>query len=169
MEDIYVWISTIGALMMAILAIFVRLKATKKPVSVKKIILPPFFMSSGFLMFLYEPTRLSFPQIMEALSVGMVFSILLIKTSNFEIKDNQIYLRRSKAFFFILVGLLVARVIFKIIIGDAIHFEELAGMFFLLAFGMILPWRISMLFKFRQMEKKLESNTNSEWVLPVKS
>ncbi len=143
---------------MASLAIIIRVKATKRPVSEKKIIFPPVFMSTGFLMFLYEPARPAFLQVLEAVAVGMVFSILLIKTSKFEIRDQQIYLKRSKAFGFILIGLLLVRIVFKLLIGDAINVEELAGMFFLLAYGMIIPWRISMYINFKKIEKELDSN-----------
>ncbi|WP_100400861.1 CcdC family protein [Bacillus sp. FJAT-44742] len=148
-------LGTLGAAMMAALAIIIRLKAIKKPATLKKIVLPPIFMSTGFLMFLYEPARLSPLQIMEALAVGLIFSIFLIKTSKFEIKNNQIYLRRSKAFVFILIFLLLARITFKTIIGDAIHVAELAGMFFILAYGMILPWRVAMLLGYKKAEKEL--------------
>ncbi len=155
--------------MMATLALIIRLKANKKPASAKKIILPPLFMSTGFFMFLYEPARPAFLQVIEALAVGMLFSILLIKTSKFEIRDNQIYLKRSKAFAFILIGLLVARIAFKLLIGDAINIEELAGMFFLLAYGMILPWRISMYVNYRKIAKELEKNPKSKWIVPAQT
>jgi membrane protein CcdC involved in cytochrome C biogenesis len=89
----------------------------------------------------------------------MIFSILLIKTSKFEIKNRQIYLKRSKAFAFILIGLLLLRVVFKLFIGDVINVEELAGMFFLLAYGMIIPWRISMYVNFRKVAKELDSKS----------
>lgn len=163
-----VLLTTIGAAMMATLAIIIRLKATKKPASIKKIVLPPLFMSTGFLMFLYEPTRPAPLQVLEALSVGMLFSILLIKTSKFEIKDQEIYLKRSKAFVFILVGLLVARILFKIIIGDSINVEELSGMFFLLAYGMIIPWRIAMYISFRKVEQELKNNSK-ETLVPAET
>ncbi|MDE5412855.1 CcdC family protein [Alkalihalobacterium chitinilyticum] len=163
-----VLLTTIGAAMMATLAIIIRLKATKKPASIKKIVLPPLFMSTGFLMFLYEPTRPAPLQVLEALSVGMLFSILLIKTSKFEIKDQEIYLKRSKAFVFILVGLLIARILFKIIIGDSINVEELSGMFFLLAYGMIIPWRIAMYLSFRKVEQELK-NSSKETLVPAET
>ncbi|WP_062050896.1 CcdC family protein [Bacillus sp. JCM 19034] len=157
MNEIYIWLTTFGAIGMAILALFIRLKAIKHPATIKKIILPPLFMSTGFIMFLYEPARPSTLQVMEAIAVGLIFSIFLIKTSTFEIRNQQIYLKRSKAFVFILMGLLVIRIIFKLIIGDSIIVEELAGMFFLLAYGMIVPWRISMLMKYRKLEKQLKA------------
>jgi len=162
LNDTYVWITTIGAVVMAMFAFVIRLRATKKPVSVKKIIIPPFAMSTGFLMFLYEPARPAFLQVIEAVLVGILFSILLIKTSKFEIRNQQIYMKRSKAFAFILIGLLLARIIFKLVIGDAIHVEELAGMFFLLAYGMIIPWRISMYINYRKIEKELEEHIRTQ-------
>ncbi|WP_373558526.1 CcdC family protein [Bacillus sp. FJAT-45350] len=162
---------TVAAACMAMLAIIIRLRATKKPASVKKIILPPIFMSTGFLMFLYEPTRPAPLQVIEALAVGVLFSILLIKTSKFEIKEDKIYLKRSKAFAFILVGLLLLRIGFKIIIGDAINIEELGGMFFLLAYGMIIPWRISMYLQYKKVEQelKLEQEKTRTPIVPLET
>ncbi|WP_417900476.1 cytochrome c biogenesis protein CcdC [Bacillus haimaensis] len=145
-------LSTIFAVCMALLVIFVRMKAAKKPSSVKKIILPPIFMSTGALMFLFPEFRVSPLQIIEALSVGAVFSIFLIKTSKFEIKDSDIYLKRSKAFAFILLGLLVIRVVMKLVLSTTIDIGELTGMFWLLAFGMIVPWRIAMYIKYKKLE-----------------
>jgi membrane protein CcdC involved in cytochrome C biogenesis len=82
--------SSIAAILMGFMVIFIRTKAQKKPVSAKKIILPPVFMSTGALMFISPFFRVHPPQIIEALFVGMVFSILLIKTSKFEIRDDDI-------------------------------------------------------------------------------
>ncbi|SDH01101.1 Membrane protein CcdC involved in cytochrome C biogenesis [Alteribacillus persepolensis] len=152
---------TIGAFVMAVIAMIVRMKAIKKPATEKKIILPPLFMSTGFLMFLYEPTHISAIQFFEAFSVGLLFSVLLIKTSQFEVKESDIYMKRSKAFVFLLFGLLIARVVFKIIIGDSINIEELAAMFFILAYGMIIPWRIYMLIAFRKMKKQMDVQHNT--------
>ncbi|WP_088105202.1 CcdC family protein [Halalkalibacter urbisdiaboli] len=167
MNDIYVVMSSIGAICMGLLAMVIRLKAIKQPASARKIILPPLFMSTGFLMFLYEPARPALLQVIEAFTVGMIFSILLIKTSKFEVRDNQIFLKRSKAFVFILVGLLLIRILFKLIIGDTIQVEELAGMFFLLAYGMIIPWRISMFLSYRKLQKELKNG--NEFIVPAKT
>ncbi|MFC0525006.1 CcdC family protein [Pontibacillus salicampi] len=151
------WIiaSSIVAVLMATTMIFVRLRASRKPASVKKIILPPFFMSTGALMFVFEPFRVEWIQVLEAFSVGVVFSIFLIKTSKFEIREKDIYLIPSKAFAFILFGLLALRIVLKTLIGQHVSFGETSGMFFLLAFGMILSWRIAMLIKYKQVERKL--------------
>jgi membrane protein CcdC involved in cytochrome C biogenesis len=151
----YVLASTVGAIGMAIFVTFMRMKAAKKPATAKKIILPPIFMSTGALMFIFPFFRVHTLQIIEALSVGMLFSILLIKTSKFEIRDQDIYLIRSKAFIFILIGLLIVRVIAKLVLSSSIDVGELSGMFWILAFGMIVPWRIAMYLQFLKLHKQL--------------
>jgi membrane protein CcdC involved in cytochrome C biogenesis len=148
--------STVTALIMATLMIFVRMKAAKKPASVKKIILPPIMMSTGAFMFLIPMFRISFLEVIEALSVGVIFSILLIVTSKFEVKGEDIFLIPSKAFVFVLFGLLALRLILKTIIGQTISLGETSGMFFMLAFGMIISWRVSMLYKFLKLKRKIE-------------
>lgn len=148
--------STVVAVFMAVVMIFVRLKAARKPASVKKIILPPIFMSTGALMFLFPEFRVNWTEVMEALMVGIIFSVFLIKTSKFEIKQNEIYLIPSKSFIFILFGLLFLRTIIKLIVGSKISLGETSGMFFLLAFGMIITWRIAMLVKFKKLEKQIK-------------
>lgn len=153
----YVLVSTLVATMMAIAMIFVRLRASKRPVSAKKIILPPLFMSTGAFMFLFPVFRVEWAQVLEAMSVGIVFSVLLIISSKFEIKEGDIYLIPSRAFVFILFGLLLLRIVLKLIVGQSISVGETGGMFFLLAFGMIVSWRVAMLYKFRKLEKQLYS------------
>jgi membrane protein CcdC involved in cytochrome C biogenesis len=151
----FVVVSSIGAVFMGIFALFVRMKAAKKPTNVKKIILPPVFMSSGALMYVVPEFRLTPLEIVEVVIVGMLFSILLIKTSKFEIRENEIYLKRSKAFMYILVGLLIVRLALKSILSTTIDFGELSGMFFLLAFSMIVPWRVAMYLDYKKLYKQL--------------
>lgn len=148
-------ISSVGAVVMAVLVMFVRLKAAKKPTNAKKIILPPIFMSTGALMYISPAFRLSLTEVLEAVILGMLFSILLIKTSKFEIRDEDIYLKRSKAFIFILIGLLVIRVILKYVLSATIVYTQLGGMFFLLAYSMIVPWRVAMYTDYRKLYKQL--------------
>jgi membrane protein CcdC involved in cytochrome C biogenesis len=154
----YVLLSTIGAIGMGTLAMIVRMKAAKKPASAKKIILPPIFMSTGALMFIFPMFRVSFLQVMEALAIGMLFSILLIRTSKFEIRNQDIYLKRSKAFIYILVGLLAVRIIAKMVLSATIDVGELGGMFWILAFGMIVPWRIAMYLEYKKLHRELHES-----------
>lgn len=152
------WIvaSTIAAMLMAILMIIIRLKASHQPTSVKKIVLPPMMMATGGLMFIFPQFQLNWIQALEALGIGMIFSILLIKTSAFTIRGRDIYLTPSKSFTFILFGLLIARLLMKMMIGSQLTLGETGGLFFLLAFGMISTWRITMLYQYKQIEKKFK-------------
>lgn len=145
--------TTIMAAAMGTFALFIRLRAQKKPVSAKKILIPPFAMSTGALMFIFEEFRVAPMQILEAVALGLVFSVVLIATSKFEVRDDAIYMKQSKAFPFILVGLLIFRIVLKMLFADSLDVGELAGMFFILAFSMLLPWRIGMLIKYKKLVK----------------
>ncbi|MGG0668141.1 CcdC family protein [Sporosarcina koreensis] len=151
--------STLLFLFMGTLAFIVRTKAAKKPISPKRIILPPLFMSTGALMFLFEEFRVPWTQVFESLFVGMLFSIVLIKTTNFEEKDDKLYVKKSRAFLFILFGLLIVRFVAKLILSSSIDVGELGGMFWILAFGMIVPWRIGMLVKYYKLENTIEKTS----------
>lgn len=104
-------------------------------------------------MFFIPEFRLNATEVIEALLLGAIFSLLLIKTTKFEREGKDIYLIPSKAFIFVLIGLFLLRLIIKIIVGAHISFGETSGMFFLLAFGMIISWRIAMLIKYYQLKK----------------
>lgn len=148
------WIvTTVGALCMGMFVLVIRLRAQKKPVTAKKIIIPPIAMSTGALMFIFEEFRVAPLQIAEAALIGVLFSTILIVTSKFEVRDGIIFMKQSKAFPFILVGLLVIRIIMKLIFANSLDVGELGGMFYIMAFSMILPWRLAMLVKFKKLEK----------------
>ncbi|MCP8969108.1 CcdC family protein [Ectobacillus ponti] len=149
-------LSSIVAVCMAIGAMFIRLKAAQKPASLKKIILPPFFMSTGTLMYVFPMFRLTLSEMAEAIAVGLFFSIFLIKTSKFEVRGQDIYLKRSKAFIFILIGLLAVRIAFKSYLSQTIELGQLSGMFFLLAFSMIVSWRVAMYRSYKKLETDMK-------------
>ncbi|WP_188205893.1 CcdC family protein [Alkalibacillus aidingensis] len=150
---------SIGAVFMASAMIIVRMRAAKRPASVKKIILPPLFMSSGALMFFFPYFQIGWLQVIEAAAVGILFSVLLIYTSHFEIREEQIYLKPSKALGFILIGLLIGRITFKTILGHDISVGEMSAMFYILAFAMLVTWRIVMLKKFLKLRDEMIEKT----------
>lgn len=151
--NVMVIISSVIAIGMGILVTTVRAKSAKKPANVKKILLPPLFMSTGALMFIFPFFRVTGREIIEALLVGIIFSSVLIWTSRFERRDGDIYLKQSKAFIFILIGLLIVRLVGKLLLSASIDVGQLSGMFWLLAFGMIVPWRIAMYLQFKKLQK----------------
>ena len=151
----YLIFSIVVAFLMGAVVIVIRMKAQKFPVNEKKIILPPFFMATGALMYIIPYFRLTGMEMLESLILGVLFSTVLIWTSRFEVKGSEIYMKRSKAFPIILISLLVIRTVIKIFVSNQIEPGEVAGMFFLLAFCMIVPWRLAMLYKFKKVKKSL--------------
>ena len=144
----YLVFSIVFAFLMGAVVIVIRMKAQQFPVNEKKIILPPFFMATGALMYVVPYFRLTGMEMLESLILGVLFSTVLIWTSRFEVKDDNIYMKRSKAF-------LIIRTVIKIFISSEIDPGEIAGMFFLLAFCMIVPWRCAMLYKYKKLQKNL--------------
>ncbi|MXQ53574.1 CcdC family protein [Shimazuella alba] len=140
----------LGALSM----IYIRIKAAAKPTNAKKILIPPLGMSTGFFMFFYEPTHISWTWAGIAFLCGAVFfSIPLIKTSKFELRSGQVFLKRSPALIFILVGLLTIRFALHSYIEEFLSIPQTGGLFFILAFGMLLPWRIAMYLQYQKLLK----------------
>ena len=151
----YLVFSIVFAFLMGAVVIVIRMKAQQFPVNEKKIILPPFFMATGALMYVVPYFRLTGMEMLESLILGVLFSTVLIWTSRFEVKDDNIYMKRYKAFTIILISLLIIRTVIKIFISSEIDPGEIAGMFFLLAFCMIVPWRCAMLYKYKKLQKNL--------------
>lgn len=160
-QTILVVASTAIAVFMVITMNVMRMKSAKKPVTAKKIILPPFFMSTGLFMFLIPIFRVGIIEIIEAFIVGAIFSIFLIKTSKFTVEDNEIYLKPSKAFVIIIISLFAVRLALKRVIETQIDVGQTSGMFYLLALSMIFTWRIAMLIQYKKLEKKLGKEKNT--------
>jgi membrane protein CcdC involved in cytochrome C biogenesis len=147
--------ATLGAVLMALMVIAIRLKAAQRPTSIKKIIMPPIGMTTGFLMFLAPATHIPVTWGIGAFLAGAIFlSYPLIRTSKFHVVDGQIYLRRSKAFVFILLGLLAVRLVLHSYVEQYITLPQTGAVFFLLAYGMIIPWRIAMVVEYLRTRER---------------
>lgn len=135
-------------------AIIVRQRAAKRPLTMKKILIPPIMMSTGALMYVFPYFRLTPVEIGESILMGALFSIVLVVTTKYEEKDGQLYVRQSKLFPLILVTLLILRIVLKSILSISISPGEIGGMFFLLAFVMIVIWRLSMFINLKSFKKQ---------------
>lgn len=137
--------STLGAVFMALMVIFIRLKASARPVTVRKIWIPPLGMSTGFAMFVVPEVRFPWWWAVLAFLVGwFIFAYPLMRSTRFEEREGQIYAQRSKSFAFILLGLLLIRTLLHEVINQYVSVPQSGGLFFILAFGMILHWRVFM-------------------------
>jgi len=145
-----------GSLFMSIVAgaavIAVRMKAANKPTSLRKIVMPPVGMSTGFLMFVSPLTHVSLLWALTALAAGvLLFAPPLIATSHFERVGDHIFLRRSRLFIYIIIGLFVVRIALHDIVERYVTVPQTGALFFLLAFGMLVPWRLAMLLRYRRL------------------
>lgn len=131
-----------------------RVRETRRPVSLKSIVIPPLGMSTGFCMFLAPMMRVPWSWAAAAFLIGaFVFSYPLARTSSLEWMDGQIMMRRSRAFLAILLALVVVRVALHDYLEHVISAQQTAGVYFILAFGMILRWRVAMLLSYRRLSR----------------
>lgn len=122
-----------------------RLRETSRPVTVRKIVIPPLGMSTGLSMFLFPPARIPILWALGAFILGvLVFSYPLIKTSTLHRRGDTVVLERSKAFVWILLGLVAVRLLLRNYVEQYVNPLQTGALFFLLAFGMVLRWRVSM-------------------------
>nr|WP_279591744.1 cytochrome c biogenesis protein CcdC [Paenibacillus sp. F411] len=137
--------STVGMLVMALAVILIRVKASHRPVTVRKIIIPPLGMTTGFLMFVVPEVRIPLLWAIVSFLVGwFIFSYPLIRGTRFELVEGQVFIQRSRSFVFILLGLLTVRLLLHTYIEQHISIPQTGALFFLLAYGMITHWRVSM-------------------------
>lgn len=155
-------VGMIVAIFMTIFWNLYRVRETMRPITIRKIILPPIFMSTGAFMYIVPAFRLTSLDIIEAILLGAICSIFLVRTSKFEVKENQVYLQRSKAFLIVILGLVIVRTGIKSILSTEINYGELSGMFFLVAFVMIVIWRVNMYIKYKKIEKEIQFNLIEE-------
>ncbi len=162
-KTIVILFSIIVPIIMYTMINYIRLKNSSKPVETRKLILPPLFMATGASMYIVPMFRPTGIEIIFAIISGMLFSILLIKTSKFEVRGGQIYLQRSKLFIVVLLGLIAVRFIAKLVLTDTFDIEpaQMSGAFFLLAFSMILPWRVGMYLNYRKIRAELDARESA--------
>ena len=129
-----------------------RVRETRVPVTPRAIIIPPVAMSSGFFMFFAPMTRVPWWWAVVGFLTGLlVFSWPLVRSTRLEPRDGVIYMKRSRAFLVILLGLLAVRLLLHDYIGQIISPLQTASLFYLTAFGMIARWRAVMYLQYRQL------------------
>jgi membrane protein CcdC involved in cytochrome C biogenesis len=142
----------IGPIFGGIALIVWRVRETRVPVTTRGIIIPPLAMSSAFFMFLSPLTRIPWSWAIGAFFFGLlVLSWPLMRSTRLERRGGVIYMQRSRAFLFILLGLLAIRLLLHDYIGHVISPLQTASLFYLTAFGMIVRWRAEMYRLFRKV------------------
>lgn len=144
---------SIVAAIAGLLAVLVwRMREGRTAVTVRKILIPPVGMATGFAMFLIPAFRVPLSWAFAAFLVGAVaLAYPLLLTSRLERNGETIIMKRSGAFFSVVIGLAAIRYLARSYFDTLLTVEQTGALFFVLAFGMILRWRLSMFFKYRAL------------------
>ncbi|MBI3792346.1 MAG: cytochrome c biogenesis protein CcdC [Gemmatimonadetes bacterium] len=142
----------IGPLFGGVALLAWRVRETRVPLTVRAIVLPPLAMSTGFFMFFSPLTHVSWAWAMAAFLLGLlVLAWPLVRSSRLTVRDGTVYMQRSRAFLWILLGLLAVRLLLHDYVGHLISPLQTASLFYLMAFGMIVHWRVAMYLQFRRI------------------
>ena len=132
-----------------------RVREGRTAVTIRKIVIPPIGMATGFSMFLVPAFRIPLGWAVCAFLIGAAgLAYPLIYTSRLVRDGETIMMRRSNVFFLIVVALAVIRILARGYIDTILNIKQTAALFFVLAFGMILRWRLSMFFEYRQLTRE---------------
>ena len=135
--------------------LFWRVREGRTAVTARKIIAPTLGMSTGFCMFFAPQFRVPWLWALAAFLVGAILLAWpLLATSRLEHDGTAIMMRRSKAFFLVILVLAAVRYFARGYFDHLLTLEQTGGLFFILAFGMILRWRIAMLCQYRQLRAR---------------
>ena len=146
-------IASFGAALIGTLAILVwRVRESRRPVSLPSLIIPPLGMSTGFSMFAMPAFRIPWTWGLAAFVLGaFVFAYPLVSSPQLTIEDGLIMMRRSRWFLVVILGLAAVRLGLREYVSSIISVQQTAGLFFVLAFGMIVRWRTTLLMEYRQL------------------
>jgi len=129
-----------------------RVREARGAVSVKKIVIPPLGMATGFSMFAVPAFRVPWTWAAMALLLGAsALAYPLLRTSRLVRQGGVIMMQRSNAFFAVILGLAAIRLMARGYVDTVLSGKQTAAVFYLLAFGMIVRWRTRMLLEYRKL------------------
>ena len=148
MSSVHILIPLIGG----ILVLLWRFEETRRPLTARRIIIPPLGMSTGSFMFLYPPTRIPWVWGLASFCAGaLLLAWPLISSTTLKIEESQVYLQRSRAFLLVILVLFVLRLALRSQIEPYLSLLQTGSLFYLLALGMIVHWRWNMWRRFQKL------------------
>ena len=145
-------LSLIASIGGALVVLAWRVQETRTPVSAKKIVIPPLGMATGFCMFIAPVFRMPWTWALTAFALGaLVLAYPLIRTSRLVREGDTVTMQRSNIFFAVIVVLAGIRIGARAYLDSVLSVPQTAGLFFILAFGMILRWRVQMYVAYRAL------------------
>ncbi|HEY1581212.1 MAG TPA: cytochrome c biogenesis protein CcdC [Terracidiphilus sp.] len=151
--------SVLGAAVGAVAVIIWRLREARTAVSLRKIIIPPLGMATGFCMFVDSAFRVPWTYALSAFLIGaIVLAWPLLLTTRLELQGETVRMKRSSAFLLVILVLAAIRLLARGYFDKILTAQQTAGVFFILAFGMILIWRAKMLVDFKRLTADLDTS-----------
>lgn len=145
-------LSFVSSVVGAVAVMIWRVRETRTPVSLKKIVMPPLGMATGFAMFAVPMFRVPVTWAIVAFMLGaLILAYPLLRTSRLTRDGDAVMMQRSNAFLAVLLVLAAIRIGARGYLDTMLTVQQTAGLFFILAFGMILRWRAQMLVEYRAL------------------
>jgi membrane protein CcdC involved in cytochrome C biogenesis len=122
-----------------------RVHEGRSVVTVRKILIPPLGMSTGFCMFVAPQCRIPWLWALGAFFLGAtVLAYPLLRTSRLTRVGENVMMQRSNAFFLVIIVLAIVRTAAHSYFDRFLSITQTGAIFFVLAFGMIVHWRLRM-------------------------
>ena len=145
-------LSLISSIIGAVVVMAWRVRETRAPLSVKRIVIPPLGMATGFSMFVVPMFRVPWTWALGAFFLGVVaLAYPLLRTSRLIRDGDVVMLQRSNTFLAVLIVLAGIRIAARGYLDTLLTVQQTAALFFVLAFGMILRWRTQMFLEYRAL------------------
>jgi membrane protein CcdC involved in cytochrome C biogenesis len=129
-----------------------RIREGRSAVTLRKIVIPPLGMATGFCMFVVPGFRVPWTWAALAFALGaVVLAFPLVRTSRLAYVGDTVMMHRSPSFFLVMVVLAIVRILAHSYLDTVMSIQQTAGLFFILAFGMIVRWRMSMMLEYRRL------------------
>jgi membrane protein CcdC involved in cytochrome C biogenesis len=129
-----------------------RLREARTAVSLKKIVIPPLGMATGFCMFFVPAFRIPLTWALAAFLIGaLALAYPLLLTTRLVRQGDAVMMKRSSAFLAVIFVLAAIRFFARGYFNNLLSAQQTAALFFVLAFGMILRWRAQLLIDFRKL------------------
>ena len=142
----------IAALIGTLAVLAWRIRESRRPITPRGIVIPPLGMSTGFSMFAISGFRMPLWWALTAFAAGaLLLAYPLLASTTLTRDGDVVMMRRSRAFIAILLALAAIRLALRSYIGQIISPQQTAGLFFILAFGMIVRWRTAMWFQYHRL------------------
>lgn len=147
----------VGSIVGLLVILVWRVREGRTAVTAKKLLMPPLGMATGFSMFIVPAFRVPWTWGIAAFLLGAIaFAYPLLLTSSLRRDGDTIMMKRSGAFFAVVIVLFAIRYLARGYFDKILSIEQTGAIFYLLAFGMIVRWRAHLYSAYRQLTRGSE-------------